>query len=114
MELNDEEKAYQRKVNAEVLATQIKRTSKHLRNMRGIRGFFKLAPRVVREVEELGLVNKLKGADKKALAIDTIIELIPVKTWPWWMPKALARILLSIAIEQAVTAMNKILKKKFG
>lgn len=111
IDMTPEQKQYQMQVLAETTATMILRSWAAAKAARGVRGFFELAPRVVKEVEEIGKANGYKGADKKYLAVDVILQLIPADRLPWWMPKPLARYLIGFAIERAVKALRDRLKK---
>lgn len=114
MELSEEEKQKEIEVLASVIVTKAKRHWGPLRAMRGLKGFAKIAPKVIREVEDIGRLKGFKGADKKRMATEVILALIPVENWPWWMPKFLARYFIGRAIEAAVKEANKLWKKKMG
>lgn len=74
-----------------------------LKGWSGVLGFFKLAPHVVEEVEAAGKDLGLMGADKKQIAVDVILDLIPDA----WAPDWLLEPLVNWAIERAVTELQR-------
>jgi len=71
----------------------------------GIKGVFKAAPYVVAEVEKAARPwAGITSAEKKAMAVEAIVLLIPL---PWWIPKPLARALISWAIESAWKELSR-------
>ena len=71
----------------------------------GIKGVWKAAPVVVEEVESAARAwFGVTGADKKAMAVEAILLVIPDR---WWFPDWFARPVIGIAIEQALKALKK-------
>lgn len=83
-----------------------------IRGARGIiaiaKELFRIVPEVVEKVEIISEKLGIKGADKKALAIEILNALIP---WPWWIPDGIRMALLDGAIEMAVAIFNRAWKK---
>lgn len=73
----------------------------------GIAGFFRAAPEVVKQVEQLS--DTLKGYDKMKVAVE--VMLICVKL-PWWLPKSVVRRYLPDLLESALSALKDRLKPK--
>lgn len=76
---------------------------KALKGWSGVLGFFKAAPHVVEEVEEAGKDLGLMGADKKQVAVDFILDLIPDS----WAPDWILEPLVNWAIERAVAELQR-------
>jgi len=87
---------------------QLQAIHKELRDARGILGIFKAAPKVVARVESLGEFHGLLGSEKKALAVEIILNIVQL---PWWAPPVIVRLILSYAIERAVSKLKKLVKK---
>ena len=68
----------------------------------------KAIPAAVQCVESVSERLDIKGADKKALAIQAIMLCIKL---PWYVPAPFVRAILSGAIDAAVEALNKKLGK---
>lgn len=71
-----------------------------LKGWSGVLGFFKAAPHVVEEVEAAGKELGLMGADKKAIAVDVILDLIPDSWVPDWAIAPLVRWLVERAVSE--------------
>ena len=80
-----------------------------LRSARGVLAILAAVPAVVHKVEALSVKLDIKGADKKALAVDIIFALLP--PLPWWLPEAGLRAWAGVLIERAVAALSKRLGK---
>ena len=91
---------------AKIIA-EIKATSVDIKGMRGLRGAFALAPRVVAKIEEVRKIAGLTGAQSRDIAISVILELVPDQ----WLPDWVLAPLLSWAIGKAVDLMKSKLKK---
>lgn len=83
-------------------------------NMKGVHGGFKdvwkKAPAVVAEVEKVaGAWQGITGEDKKAMAVEALLLLIPL---PKWLPTFFARAVISWAIEAALKEIKKIKTKR--
>lgn len=63
----------------------------------------RLAPSICKRVEELA--GDLKGASKRAVAVEVAMALLP--PLPWWAPERVVRGLLGRAADQAVALYNK-------
>ena len=72
-----------------------------------------VAQEVVRAVEDLAdeLPGKITGEEKKAIAMEAIMLLLP--DLPWWAPSWLVRMLLGRAIDAAVGFWNEKIGKKW-
>lgn len=92
------------KETAEKLLATAKGLLAHLKEAHGLKGILAAVPDVVKVVESLAKDESLKGADKKALAIEAVMGLVKL---PWWLPEFFARRLLGLAIDAAVAALNK-------
>lgn len=97
---------------AAALVKQVKSAAEEYSRLKGfslnsLQGLIATTRMVVKEVEETGLAHGLKGADKKALAIEVLLQVVKL---PWWMPAALIRAILPPLIDAIVEA----LKDKFG
>lgn len=80
----------------------VKAVSIDIRSVRGVFGAFSLAKRVVERVESVGKELNLLGPDKKDIAIDAILALVPDR----WAPDWVLRPFLGWAVEKAVEAMK--------
>ena len=75
----------------------------------GFKDVFKKAPAVIAEVEKVaGAWVGITGEDKKAMAVEAILLLIPL---PSWLPKFFVRAVISWAIEAALKEIEKRRKK---
>jgi len=71
----------------------------------GIKGIYKAAPAVVEQVEIAAKAwAGVTSENKKAMAVEAILLMVKL---PWWLPKFVARSLISWAIESALTALKK-------
>lgn len=63
-------------------------------------------PPLVRTLERFSMTlpGKLSGAEKRAIALESVMLLLPAL--PWWAPKWLVRRLLGSAIDAAVKLLN--------
>lgn len=66
-------------------------------------GFFRTTKVIVQRVEEVGLARGLAGADKQALAIELLFQVVKL---PWWVPKTLLRQYLPDIIDLVVDALK--------
>ncbi len=73
-------------------------------NLAGFAGLRAAAPEVVGHVEAIAKQEGLRGADKKELAIELVLQLVHL---PAWCPEFVARWVLGQAIEAAVAAINR-------
>ncbi len=73
-------------------------------NMAGLKGLREVTPVVVEHVEAIGKQEGLCGADKKALAIEIILQLVHL---PAWFPEMFARWILSSGIDAACNLINR-------
>ena len=92
---------------ARVVVDELGRIYQEVRAAKGLFGLLKVVPLIVQEVESFGASHDIKGADKKCLAIDVALLLIPL---PVWAPKPLLRLLLGWLIDRAVVSLNKLTK----
>lgn len=97
------------KAHARKLVDEIKSGWSLVRNLRGLSGLMSAAPEVVARVEALGHSLNLPGAEKKALAIETILLLVDE---PAWLPEWVFRAVLNFAIERAAAALKKIQQRR--
>lgn len=88
----------------------IRSTVAGVRQASGPRAVLAAIPAVVRKVEEVGARLGLKGADKKALALDILFALLP--PLPWWLPESVLRFYAGILIERAVSLIKRAGKGK--
>lgn len=86
----------------------IRKTVGDLKSSRGLLAILRLVPDIVKSVESASKQYGIKGADKKALAVEVALNLVPL---PWWLPKPLLKLVLDYAIEAAVGELNKVLNK---
>ena len=93
---------------AEDIAQEVRFAYFDMKGIKGVRGAIKAAPAVVARVQTIGDKLKLLGTDKKAIAVNAILGLIP----DTWVPDWLIRPFISWAIEKAVKALKKRLFKK--
>ena len=97
----------------EDLKAEAKDAAEKLKSSRGIvaigKAVFEIVPHAVELSEKLGKDLNLRGADKKALAVEIMNALIP---WPWWIPASFRTALLEGAVEMAVAIFNRFWKKK--
>ena len=75
-------------------------------NLSGLQGLIRCAPLVVKRVETIGAQEGIKGADKRDLAIEILLQLIPL---PWW-----ARMIASSILPVLIDMMVETFKDKFG
>lgn len=75
-------------------------------NVSSLQGFIATTRIVVKRVEDEGVTSNLRGADKKALAIEIMLKVVPL---PWYIAP-IARTVLPHVIDAIVEA----LKDKFG
>lgn len=73
-------------------------------NLAGLAALGAIAPEVVKHVEAIANQEGLRGADKKELAIELVLQLVHL---PAWCPEFVARWVLGRAIEAAVAAINR-------
>lgn len=69
----------------------------------GIRGVLGVAPDVVKHVEALGKERGLLGADKKKIAVEVVLMLVPDA----WCPDWALRPIVGWAVERAVAVLKK-------
>ena len=93
----------------EQAVADIKATVAGVRNARGPMAVLAAIPAVVHKAEEVGARLGLKGADKKALALDILFALLP--PLPWWLPELVLRFYAGLLIERAASALKKRLGK---
>lgn len=91
------------KAKAVAAAADLQAVYKDLKNIKGIRGAVQCAGYVVPYIEKQH--SALAGVDKKALAVEIILALVPM---PPWLPELVVRPILSWIIEKAVAAMKKL------
>lgn len=72
-------------------------------SLKSLQGAFRITVVVVKEVEAVGLREKLKGADKRELAVELLLQLV---TLPWWLPKAAVRAVLPSVVDAVVDALK--------
>ena len=89
------------------VVNKLKQLYAEVRGARGVFGLLRIIPLIVSEVETFGKEHGLSGIDKKSLAIETALLLIPL---PRWLPRSLVVMLLDRGIERAVAQLNKLLK----
>ena|SRR3990167_4880783 len=97
-------------LSKEVIASVIADARETIIELRGAKGIFaiiKAIPAVIRKVEEISLKLGIKGANKKELALDILLALIPL---PWYLPAVLIRPIIGGLIDLAVAAVNNRLK----
>ena len=97
----------------EVAAKRIKEAVNKLRgvkgwNWSGLKGLLACAPYVVKETQEVGAELGLAGGEKKELAIDVILWIVPDA----WAPDWVLRPILGWAIEKAVAVLKARFEKK--
>ena len=90
------------------IVNKLKQLYAEVRRAKGVFGLLRIVPLVVSEVETFSKEHGLKGLDKKNLAIETALLLIPL---PRWLRRSLVVMLLDWGIERAVAQLNKLLKK---
>lgn len=73
-----------------------------LKGWSGVWGLAKMAPAVVDEVESAGAELGIRGAEKKAMALDILCYAVPDA----WLPDSVVRWLGDWAIESAVRALK--------
>jgi hypothetical protein len=76
---------------------------KRLKGWSGVGGLIKCAPHVVEELEKAGAALELSGADKKTVAVQLVLELVPDA----WAPDWVLEPIVSWAIEKAVAVLKK-------
>lgn len=74
-----------------------------LKSIKGIKGAFKIAPEIVSRVKAIGDEYKLLGPDKKKIAVEIIMVLIPDS----WFPDFILRRIVAWAVERAYKAYKK-------
>lgn len=74
-----------------------------------VRAAIRIVPAAVGQVETIAKKLDLNGVDKKALAVEAIMANVKL---PWWLPSRIVRYLVGEAIDAAVEAINKQLKRK--
>ncbi len=73
-------------------------------SLKGLSGALHIAPDVIKRVEKISVAKELAGADKKELAIEIIVQLVPL---PAYIPEWLERKVLGWIIDRAVARYNK-------
>lgn len=69
-----------------------------------VKALYELVPDVVDEVEAVAEKLQIKGADKKALALDALFAAIRL---PWWLPESVLRPILGALIDAAVAKLKQ-------
>jgi len=90
------------------IAAEIRAAYLDIKAIQSVRGAFKVAPVVVERVERIGQQVGLFGTDKKAIAVEAILAIIPDS----WVPDWLLRPVIGWAIEKAVKVLNAKLEKR--
>lgn len=85
------------------LIEQVKAAADELKGARGVAGVLFAVPSIVRHVQILGDEYKLVGEDKKELATEAVLYLIPDR----WCPDWILRPMVSWAIEKAVAEVKR-------
>ncbi len=90
-----------------------------IESLKSSRGFFpclaaagKIIGPVIKKVEAMGAALNIRGADKKALAVDIIMVLLAplLSSWTPWVRSLIATV-LPYVIDAAVTAVNCVVGK---
>ena len=90
--------------------------------LKSAQGFFpilktasKVIPNLVRHVEaQVKLLGpEFSGAQKRQVALEAAMLIIPVENLPWWAPEWLVRRYLGKAIDLCVAELNKRLGKNW-
>lgn len=103
------------------LVARVRATFEEIRGARGIPGLLFAAPKVVEHVEILGEELGLIGEDKKALAVQAVLDLVPDR----WIPDWVLEPIVGWAVERGVLELKKrgpaalqrvrdVVKAKFG
>lgn len=78
------------------------------RSAKGILGALAVAPKIVERVENVGADLKLLGSDKKEIAVQAVLALVPDR----WVPDWVLAPFVAWAIERAVAALKERLGPK--
>lgn len=94
------------------LVVEVKDAAKELSrvkgfNLSGLQGLVRTVPLVIQKVESAGAVVGLSGKDKQSLAVEVLLEVVPL---PVFLPKVVVRAYLPMLIDVVVDA----LKTKFN
>ena len=90
---------------------QVKAAAEELSRLKGFKlksltGLINIVKLVVKNVEEVGLAEGIKGADKQSLACELILQVVPLPGYVMYFVRPLLPILVDIIVDA--------LKDKFG
>jgi hypothetical protein len=72
-------------------------------NIGSVKGLISCLPVIIRNVETIGEVKQLTGAEKQEFAVLIILKLVKL---PWWLPISIIKPLLEGAVNATVEAFN--------
>lgn len=92
---------------ADELVEKLEALKKEVKDMKTLKDIVFILPDVIKLVESFASKFKVKGRSKKELAIAIVNKLVDIP----YAPEAAERVLIGLAIDAAINALNKLFGK---